>query len=763
MSTTEVAEPPEAQKRLTKALKGKHHLFATGDTEIQDAALAAAQQIFDSALSQETNGFHSIKNFVSSLVNDMNQHPRETRSQKQSREQQGNTVHPKMAPMLEAANKLQGTPLASLYVQGMGSEQVWNQLELRAKNICHLVDLVFEGEYPDPEALEKESSKDEDEEMEVDEEGSEMEEDDEEASQQDDETEESSEGEMLGEHVVPLNSGTDKPSRRGFPWNMDLDRTSDQKAAKASHGKQKGPRHPILDDEFFSISDFNREIESAEAKSSSRGKLKGDDDTEDDEESVDLFAEMDEEEMMDDDEEEGDAIMYGDFFDPPSGDAANSPHRTKAKKDQEESILPRRESKVRFHEEVKVKLIKNRARHSMFDDDMSDDEDDEEEDGLFHSLTELKRQFGAIGDDDDDEEEDEDEEEGEKDEDEEDENSGEDEEDDEDEEEGFEAIERMKDDLFADEKPDQSDLSTFAQRQLALKKQIEELEQENIAQKDWTLMGEATSRSRPVNSLLEEDLDFEHRQRVVPVITEEKVKSLEELIKARILEGRYDDVVRRRALDDKPFLPSKIFELQDTKSAQSLAQIYEDEYTAARTGGTIDDRDGKLQKEHEELESIWEGISSKLDALSNAHFTPKTSKGVISTISNVASTSLESALPTAKSVSSLLAPEEVFSTTKPGVVASKGEMTSREKQSNRLKKRKERMKMRQKLDSSVDKYSKMKKGSNGKSNGVHVNGVEGGKHGKGKKGREKMEKAAAIKSLVKTGKGVTVVGKANKK
>jgi hypothetical protein len=48
MSATEVAEAPEAHKRLTKALKGKHHLFATGDKEIQEAALAAAQQIFDS-------------------------------------------------------------------------------------------------------------------------------------------------------------------------------------------------------------------------------------------------------------------------------------------------------------------------------------------------------------------------------------------------------------------------------------------------------------------------------------------------------------------------------------------------------------------------------------------------------------------------------------------------------------------------------------------------------------------------------------------
>ena len=50
------------------------------------------------------------------------------------------------------------------------------------------------------------------------------------------------------------------------------------------------------------------------------------------------------------------------------------------------------------------------------------------------------------------------------------------------------------------------------------------------------MTGEANSRARPLNSLLEEDLDFEHRQRAVPIITEEKVRSLEEVIKARIIE-----------------------------------------------------------------------------------------------------------------------------------------------------------------------------------------------------------------------------------
>ena len=137
-------------------------------------------------------------------------------------------------------------------------------------------------------------------------------------------------------------------------------------------------------------------------------------------------------------------------------------------------------------------------------------------------------------------------------------------------------------------------------------------------------MGEATSKARPHNSLLEEDLEFERLMKAVPVITEETVQGLEERIKARIIEGRFDDVVRLRPVEDKPFLPSRFFELQDTKSSQSLAQIYEDEYTATQNGGVAgEDRDGKLKKEHEEIEKLWEGICSKLDALCNAHFTPK--------------------------------------------------------------------------------------------------------------------------------------------
>ena len=157
----------------------------------------------------------------------------------------------------------------------------------------------------------------------------------------------------------------------------------------------------------------------------------------------------------------------------------------------------------------------------------------------------------------------------------------------------------------------------------ALREQIRELEQENIREKDWVLRGEVSSKGRPQNSLLEEDLDFERITKPVPIVTDEIVQDLESRIKARILDGRFDDVVRKRPVDDKPFLPSKVFELQDSKSKESLAQIYENEYMAEQGNGAVDDRDGRLMKEHKELEQMWEGICYKLDALSNAHFTPK--------------------------------------------------------------------------------------------------------------------------------------------
>lgn len=270
-------------------------------------------------------------------------------------------------------------------------------------------------------------------------------------------------------------------------------------------------------------------------------------------------------------------------------------------------------------------------------------------------------------------------------------------------------------------------------------------------------MGEADSRARPQNSLLEEDLEFDRAMKPVPLITEEKVLSLEELIKARIMEGRFDDVIRIRPMDDKAFLPSRILELQDTKSTQSLSQIYENEYMAVQ-GETskVDDRDGKLKKEHDEIEALWDKICEKLDALSNAHFVPKQvslhatyiihrgsndlfqPKSIISSVSDVSTAAMESALPTTKSATSMLAPEEVFAA-EGSQLRARSEMEPQEKKALRAKERKLRKKQRDQLDKTVDKTARARS----------IGGV-------------KKQKQVALASIVKNGKGVTVVGKSAK-
>lgn len=313
---------------------------------------------------------------------------------------------------------------------------------------------------------------------------------------------------------------------------------------------------------------------------------------------------------------------------------------------------------MRFHDEVRVKNIKPRGKNlptstlSLLSGIENEDEEEEGEEGEDEDAdTDIvegagEDEYDEEGVENEDEDTDEDEDDGEDEEDEAmdiDDVLAQDYSEEEDlDHDGLQTMQRFQDDLFANEEVENesgeywlslaqsfaadpfSELTTHGKRQAELKAQIEQLEAENVGKKDWTLMGEANARSRPQNSLLEEDLEFERVAKIVPVVTEEVVQRLEERIKARILAGQFDDVVRHRVTEDKPFLPSRFFNLQDSKSKQSLAEIYEDEYASAQTGGVAgEDRDGKLRKEHEELTTMWDSICYKLDALCNAHFTPK--------------------------------------------------------------------------------------------------------------------------------------------
>ena len=237
-------------------------------------------------------------------------------------------------------------------------------------------------------------------------------------------------------------------------------------------------------------------------------------------------------------------------------------------------------------------------------------------------------------------------------------------------------------DLFEDDsepEDDQADLpdldpsdpkshrSTHERRKAALQEEIRKLEAANVAKREWTLSGEARAADRPMNSLLEEDLDFERAGKPVPVITAEVSESIEELIKRRILAHDFQDIIRRRP-DDLNGSPAarrgKLdYELDDNKSKKGLAEEYEEEHLRATDPNFVDATDEKVRKEEKEIEALWKKVCDDLDSLSSWHFRPKRPQPQLDVRVDAPVVSMEDARPSAGgegAEASQLAPQEVY-------------------------------------------------------------------------------------------------------
>jgi U3 small nucleolar RNA-associated protein MPP10 len=269
----------------------------------------------------------------------------------------------------------------------------------------------------------------------------------------------------------------------------------------------------------------------------------------------------------------------------------------------------------------------------------------------------------------------------------------------------------------ADPSEPKSRKSAHERRQAKLAEEIRKLEAASVAKREWTLSGEARAADRPLNSLLEEDLDFERTGKPVPVITAEVSESIEELIKRRILAQEFDEVIRRRP--DSESVPSDVrrgaFELDDSKPQQSLAEMYEEEHIKATNPDTyVSKADDKLKKQHQEIELLWKDVSAKLDALSSWHYKPKPPAPSLTVVADVATVSMEDAQPTTASGmaggASMLAPQEIYKAGKEKHAIAKGEVVpksgvpvarqemTREEKLRRRRREKERIKKRGGLD-----------------------------------------------------------------
>ncbi|KAL5050192.1 hypothetical protein BDW71DRAFT_121807 [Aspergillus fruticulosus] len=206
--------------------------------------------------------------------------------------------------------------------------------------------------------------------------------------------------------------------------------------------------------------------------------------------------------------------------------------------------------------------------------------------------------------------------------------------------------------------------STHEKQRARIADEIRRLEAANVAKKEWMVSGEARAAERPVNSLIEEDLDFERIGKPVPVVTTELSESIEELIKRRIIAKEFDEVIRRRpGLSDRQHAQKGRVELEDSKPQQGLAELYETDHIRATDSNYVDPKHQKLLKEHTEITGLWKEISSQLDTLSNWHYKPKAPQASINVVTDVATITMEDAQPTAGGAvraSATLAPQEIY-------------------------------------------------------------------------------------------------------
>lgn len=309
--------------------------------------------------------------------------------------------------------------------------------------------------------------------------------------------------------------------------------------------------------------------------------------------------------------------------------------------------------------------------------------------------------------------------------------------------------------------------STHERRQAKLQEEIRKLEAANVAKRQWQLSGEARAMDRPLNSLLEENLEFERAGKPVHVVTAELSEDIEALIKRRILAGEFDEVHRRRP-DDLATGPVRRgrYELDDTKAKQGLAEIYEEEHLRANDPNFVDARDEKLKKEHAEISALWKTLNAKLDSLSSSHFKPKPAAPNLEIRVDAPAIEMEDARPTAGSDvagASMLAPQEVYKpgdednkaeiVTKSGMPISREELSREEKASRRRRDKERSKKAGLNKPKATKEDEKKKKGGRGEKKQLVSDLKKAGVQVIGRKGAITDVEGKDVKEAAKRGAG----------
>eukprot|EP00804_Cyclotella_cryptica_P031322 CCRYP_011121-RB/>CCRYP_011121-RB protein AED:0.17 eAED:0.17 QI:182/1/1/1/1/1/3/44/904 len=233
-------------------------------------------------------------------------------------------------------------------------------------------------------------------------------------------------------------------------------------------------------------------------------------------------------------------------------------------------------------------------------------------------------------------------------------------------------------------------LSSHALQSKKLEQYTLRIEEEMMAEKPWKMRGETRGTDRPADSLLDSTPEFEVAFKPPPIITAEHTASIEEMIKKRIIEEDWDDVVPRELPDiglhkrgggEPP-------EVSQEKSKLGLGELYEREYLKKTTGFDRDAHEKETEEgaAEEEMKKLFANLCSKLDALSNYHFAPRpVADEADINKQDVPAIAMEEVLPLHVSTSRGIAPEEVYAGGKGRASVLKGESELDQAERNRIR------------------------------------------------------------------------------
>ena len=179
-----------------------------------------------------------------------------------------------------------------------------------------------------------------------------------------------------------------------------------------------------------------------------------------------------------------------------------------------------------------------------------------------------------------------------------------------------------------------------------------------------TLRGEVVAKDRPENSLLSVVTDVERASKPVPIITQEYTVSIEDMIRKRISDGRFDDVVKKLQSADVIGASSSfrdgLPEVSMEKSKLGLGDVYAEQFMKDASS-TKKELSAKKQSQDAEVKQLFDKACRELDALSHFHFSPRPVVADLSvTTLPVSSIAMEDPTPAANSSHNSLAPQEVL-------------------------------------------------------------------------------------------------------